>query len=89
MFEKASEIRAAQRARMQERWTREGREKGRKEGREEGQQEGRRSAHQETATRMKEAYARFGIERDGVVALPNTPEVAEFLFPTEECGKHS
>lgn len=93
MFEKASEIRAAQRAKMQERWTRVGREKGREEGRKEGikegQEEGRRKARQETASRMQEAYERFGIERDGMVTLPNTPEVVEFMFPPEESGELS
>ncbi len=29
--------------------------------------------------RVNEAYARFGIKVDGVLALPNTPEVKEFL----------
>ena len=60
MFEKASEIRAAQRAKMQERWTRKGR--------------------QEVAGRMQEAYERFGIEQNGVMLLPRTPEVEQFLL---------
>ena len=72
MFEKASEIRAAQRAKMQERWTRVGREEGRKE------------ARKEVASRMREAYERFGIEQDGVLTLPNTPEVDQFLFGEPE-----
>ena len=33
---------------------------------------------------MQEAYERFGIELDGVLTLPNTPEVEEFLFPTDD-----
>ena len=68
MFERASEIRAAQRAKMQERWTRRGREEGRKE----------------VASRMQEAYDRFGIEQNGVMTLPNTPEVEQFLFGEPE-----
>ena len=62
---------------MQERWTRVGREEGRKE------------ARKEVASRMQEAYARFGIEQDGVVALPNTPEVEEFLFRADESDEPS
>ena len=81
MFEKASEIRAAQRAKMEERWTRRGREQGIKEGRQEGQQE--------LASRMREAYERFGIEQDGVIVLPRTPEVEQFLFPSGEFNGRS
>ena len=84
MFEKASEIRAAQRAKMQERWTRQGREQGLQEGRREGRQEGRREARQEVSSRMQEAYDRFGIEQNGVMTLPNTPEVEQFLFGESE-----
>ena len=72
MFEKASEIRAAQRAKMQERWTRVGREKGRNE------------ARKEVASRMQEAHERFGIEQDGEKVLMITPEVLRFLFPTDD-----
>lgn len=72
MFEKASEIRAAQRAKMQERWT----SKGRKEGREEGRKE--------TVSRMQEAYERFGVDQNGVTVLPRTPEVERFLFGQPE-----
>ena len=72
VFEKASEIRAAQRAKMQERWTRQGRE------------QGRREARQEVSNRMQEAYDRFGIEQNGVMTLPNTPEVEQFLFGEPE-----
>ena len=64
MFEKASEIRAAQRARMRERWTSEGRK--------------------EAISRMQEAYERFGVQQNGVLALPRTPEVEEFLFGRPE-----
>ncbi len=72
LFEKASEIRAAQRAKMQERWTRVGREEGRKE------------ARKEVANRMQEAYERFGIEEGGEKVLTITPEVLRFLFPSGE-----
>ena len=72
MFEKASEIRAAQRAKMQERWTRQGRQEGRKEGR------------QEVVSRMQEAYERFGVEQNGVMVLPRTLEVEQFLFGEPE-----
>ena len=68
MFERASEIRAAQRAKMQERWTRRGREEGRKE----------------VASRMQQAYEQFGIEQNGVMTLPITPEVEQFLFGEPE-----
>ena len=64
MFEKASEIRAAQREKMRMRWTTEGRKEGRKE----------------VAGRLDEAYARFGVEQNGVIVLPRTPEVEQFLF---------
>ena len=77
MFEKASEIRAAQRAKMQERWTRVGREEGRKE------------ARKEVASRMQEAYDRFGIEEGGEKVLTITPEVLRFLFPSDEPEERS
>ena len=50
-------------------------EKGKAEGRAEGKVEEREAQSQ----RVNEAYERFGIEVDGVQALPNTPEVKEFL----------
>ncbi len=50
-------------------------EKGRKEGRQEGREEG----HLEREARYAEAYRRFGVEVDGVVMLPRTPEVQAFL----------
>ena len=77
MFEKASEIRAAQRAKMRERWTREGRKQGRQE------------AQQEASNRMQEARERFGIERDGEKVLTITPEVLRFLFPPDEPEERS
>ncbi len=72
MFEKASEIRAAQREKMRIRWTTEGRKEGRKEGR------------QEVAGRLNEAYERFGVEQNGVMVLPRTSEVEQFLFGESE-----
>ncbi len=81
MFEKASEIRAAQRAKMRERWTTEGRREGRREGRQE--------AREEVSSRLQEAYERFGVERNGVMVLPRTPEVEQFLFPPDEPDERS
>ena len=46
-------------------------EEGRKEGREEGTENQRKLE--------EEAYARFGIEVNGVLMLPKTPEVERFL----------
>ena len=42
---------------------------------ERGKAEGREAQ----SRRVNEAYERFGVEVDGVQALPNTPEVKEFL----------
>jgi hypothetical protein len=42
---------------------------------EEGRQEGRK----EQRNRINEAYERFGIEVNGVLTLPRTPEVERFL----------
>ena len=39
----------------------------------------RRQGRQELETRYEEAYRRFGVEVDGVIMLPRTPEVREFL----------
>ena len=50
-----------------------------KEGYEQGLQEGRRKVREEWRKRWDEAYARFGIEVDGVLMLPLTPEVERFL----------
>ena len=61
----------------------EGREEGRKEGREErrkeGREEGRKEGREERRKRWEEAYARFGVEVNGVLMLPRTPEVEQFL----------
>ena len=50
-----------------------------KKAREEGRREGRRKVREERRKRWDEAYARFGIEVDGVLMLPLTPEVERFL----------
>lgn len=39
----------------------------------------RRQGRMEREARYREAYRRFGIEVDGVRALPDTPEVRAFL----------
>ena len=49
------------------------------DSRREGREEGREEARQESSERLKEAYERFGIEVDGVLTLPRTPEVERFL----------
>ena len=77
MFEKASEIRAAQRAKMQERWTRVGREEGRKE------------ARKEAASRLEEAVERFGTQQGGEKVLTITPEVLRFLLSPDEPEERS
>ena len=33
---------------------------------------------------MQEAYERFGVDQDGVLVLPRTPEVEQFLFGEPE-----
>ena len=42
-------------------------------------QEGRREGRDERDKRYEEAYRRFGVEVNGVVMLPRTREVQEFL----------
>ena len=60
-------------------------EQGRKEGRNEGRTEGRKEERKRQRQREDEAYARFGVEVDGVLMLPRTPEVERFLAgETEE-----
>ena len=46
---------------------------------EEGRREERKRLKKEYKTRYREAYERFGIEVDGVLVLPRTPEVERFL----------
>ena len=60
-------------------------EQGRNEGRTEGRTEGRKEERKRQRQREDEAYARFGVEVDGVLMLPRTPEVERFLAgETEE-----
>lgn len=42
-------------------------------------EEGRRKVREERRKRWDDAYARFGLEMDGVLMLPLTPEVKRFL----------
>ncbi len=60
-------------------WKEQGHEEGRKLGREEGREEGREAERENQRRRQEEAYARFGVEVDGVLVLPKTPEVERFL----------
>ena len=47
----------------------------------------KRQGRMEIDARYREAYRRFGVEVDGVVMLPRTPEVQAFLDgETEESG---
>ncbi len=71
MFEKASEIRAAYRHKIVTNATEKGLRRGRQEGR------------RQYSDHIREAYERFGVERDGVVTLPRTPEVEQFLFSSD------
>ena len=57
----------------------EGRVEGRVEGREEGRAEGRAEGRNRASQRLEEAYERFGVEVNGVLTLPRTPEVERFL----------
>lgn len=50
-----------------------------RKAREEGFAEGLKRGREEYRKRWKEAFARFGVEIDGVVMLPLTPEVERFL----------
>ena len=49
------------------------------EGREEGRKEGRAEERERRRKREEEALAQFGVEVDGVLMLPRTPEVEQFL----------
>ena len=62
----------------------EGREEGREEGHAEGREEGRAEERAAQHKRQQEAYDRFGVEVNGVLMLPNTREVAEFLSGESE-----
>ena len=56
------------------------REEGRKEGRKEGSEQERKRRRK----REEEARAKFGFEVDGVLVLPQTPEVERFLAGEDE-----
>ncbi len=53
--------------------------KAKAEGREEGRAEERQRLKKEYKARYQAAYEQFGIEVDGVLVLPRTPEVERFL----------
>ena len=72
MFEKASEIRAAQRAKMMER--------ARKQGRKEGLKEGQKVGREEIRDRLLQAAEQFQQRDPQTGALILTPEVIEYLF---------
>ena len=78
MFEKASEIRAAQRAKIWQRGLDRGREQGIKEGREAGREEGRKEA-----AKMRNVLQSSEVSKDpetGAVTLTLTPEDANLLL---------
>ena len=94
VFERASDIRkryAERRARdreqairkAEERAEKRGLERGEKRGLERGEKRGEKRGLerglQQQRARRREAYARFGMEIDGVTVLPDTPEVQAFL----------
>ena len=59
-----------------------------KEWKEQGRNEGRKEERKRQRQREDEAYARFGVEVDGVLMLPRTPEVERFLAgETEEISE--
>ena len=59
-----------------------------KEWKEEGRTEGRKEERKRQRQREDEAYARFGVEVEGVLMLPRTPEVERFLAgETEEISE--
>ena len=57
----------------------EGRKEGHKEGHKEGIAEGIKEGEERRQRREDEAYAKFGVEVNGVLMLPRTPEVQRFL----------
>ena len=46
---------------------------------EEGREEGRKAERERRRKRQEEARVKFGVEVDGVLMLPQTPEVERFL----------
>ena len=61
-------------------------EEARKEGHEAGQKQGRKQERERRRKLYEQTLAKFGVEVDGVLMLPQTPEVREFLEgePEEE-----
>ena len=47
-------------------------------------EEGRKEGQNNQRKREEEAYARFGVEMNGVLMLPKTPEVERFLAGEDE-----
>jgi hypothetical protein len=43
----------------------------------------KRQGRKEQRDRTREAYKRFGVDMNGVLVLPRTPEVEEFLASDE------
>ncbi len=64
---------------LKEEARKEGRAEGLKEGREQGRKEERRRQRKRLRKLYEQAVAKFGVEVDGVLMLPHTPEVREFL----------
>ena len=91
MFEKRSELRARYRAQMDRRAEERGMKRGLKQAREQaraeafkqafkqGQELGLKQFREEARARREEAWARFGVEVNGVRMLSFTPEVQRFL----------
>ena len=50
-----------------------------KEWKEQGREEGIKEERERQRQREEEAYSRFGVEVNGVLMLPRTPEVERFL----------
>ena len=54
------------------------------EGREEGREEGRKEERDRRRKREEKARTKFGVEVNGVLMLPQTPEVQRFLDGEDE-----
>ncbi len=50
-----------------------------KEWKDQGRKEGREQGRENQRKREEEAYARFGVDVNGVLMLPRTPDVQRFL----------
>ena len=64
---------------LKEEGRKEGHKEGHKEGIAEGIKEGIKEGEERRQRREDEAYAKFGVEVNGVLMLPRTPEVQRFL----------